>query len=107
MASAPKVPHQVGNKIISLPDEYDAIGTICGVKKLAGAPVAGSETISVTAAIAHGLVRRATVRLDTKKTKCVIMVAANCPQVGALATLKLGATDTIKSAYFSQHIRLG
>ena len=106
MARPTLVPHQVGTKIMQLPDEYSAIGSICGVTKLTGAPAAGSESISTTAAVQHGLVRRATVRLATKKIKFVIMLAANSPQVGALVGLKLG-NDTIKSAIFSQHIELG
>jgi len=104
--ATPLVPHQVGNKIMLLPDEYTAIGNICGVTKISGAPAAGSETISVREAVKHGLVRRATVRLATGKIKSVVMLAANSPQVGALVTLAL-ASSTIKSAYFSQHIELG
>ena len=100
------LPHQVGNKIILLPDEYSAIGTICGVTKVNGAPAPGSETIKVSAAIESGLVRRATIRLATNKIKSVVMLAANSPQVGALVGQAL-AGSTVKSAHFSQRIELG
>jgi len=106
MAAVAKAPHQVGNKIMILPDEYTNIGTVCGVSKLTGPPAAGSETIRVSAAIEAGLVRRATVRLDNKKIKSVVMLAANSPQVGALVGQTLGS-NKITSAYFSQRIELG
>jgi len=107
MARPTLIPHQVGNKILQLPDEYSAIGTVCGVTKINGAPAAGSESISVSQAVEHGLVRRATVRLNkTNKIRSVVMLAANSPQVGALVTLAIGG-DTVKSAYFSQRIELG
>jgi hypothetical protein len=106
--AVPKVPHLVGtNKIVRLEDVYENIGTICGISKIDGPPPAGAETASIRSLVSNGTMRRATVKLSTGKLRTVYMIAANCPQVGALETLEYVSGTTIKTAYFSQRITLG
>lgn len=106
--AVPKVPHLVGtNKIVSLEDIYENIGTICGISKIDGPPPAGAETASIRSLIANGTIRRATVKLVTGKIRTVYMTAANCPQVGALVTLEYVSGTAIKTAYFSQKVAYG
>lgn len=104
----PKVPHLVGtNKIVSLEDIYGTIGDICGISKIIDTPPEGSETASIRSLVANGTMRRATVRLSTGKIRTVYMTAANCPKVGALATLEYQSGLTIKTAYFGQRLTFG
>jgi hypothetical protein len=104
----PKVPHLVGtNKIVRLEDIYENIGTICGISKIDGPPPAGAETASIRSLVANGTIRRATVRLSTGKIRTVYMIAANCPQVGALETLEYVTGTAIKTAYFSEKVTFG
>jgi hypothetical protein len=110
-----KVPHSVGASsdgntpgiIMLLPDVYGSIGETCGITKLTGAAPDGATTLSVRAAVATGIVRRATLRLSNKKTATAYMTAANAPKVGALATQTYTSGTTITSARFAERTRLG
>ena len=103
-----KVPHVVATTfIILLPDVYGSIGDTCGISKLDGAPAEGSQSISLRAAIAGGIVRRATLRLSNNKIASVYMSSANTPKVTALATQTYKTGITIKTAHFAEATRLG
>lgn len=104
----PKVPHLVGtNKILNLEDVYGTIGDVCGISKIDGALPAGAETIDIRKSVSNGIIRRASVKLTNGKIRTVYMVAANCPQVGALVNLEYTTGVNIKTASFPEHITLG
>jgi hypothetical protein len=106
----PKITHLVnGNRLVPLEDIYGAAGDpttisdICGIVALGSTAVpAGSETFSAEALVKNGTLRRAKVRLVSKKIRTVYLVAANAPQIGALNGKKYGSADVIKTAYFPQ-----
>lgn len=102
----PKFPHLVGtNKILLLEDEYAAIGDTCGITKITGAPPADAETGSIRQMTKNGTIRRAKVKTSDNKIHTIYMVAANCPQVGALVSQTLGGL-AITNAWFPQKITL-
>jgi ABC-type xylose transport system substrate-binding protein len=104
----PLVPHLVDGKyIVDMPDVYNKISSICGIEKLVGEPPADAVTQTLRQVITTGIIRRATARLDNKKTRDIYMTAANCTKVGALAGQDYASGVTIKKAHFKQQIRLG
>jgi len=101
-----KITHVVGtNKLCRLEDVYDDIGEICGIKSLDGeAPPAGAETVSINYLVQRGIARRAKVRLANKKIRTIYIIAANCPQIGALEGKEYTSNVLIKTAYFPQKV---
>ncbi|MEH1785881.1 MAG: hypothetical protein V7L23_09945 [Nostoc sp.] len=81
------------------------IGDTCGITKITGAPPADAETGTIRGMTKNGTIRRAKVRTVDKKTHTIYMVAANCPQVGALVGQEIGGL-TIKTAWFPQKVTL-
>ncbi len=103
---------QAGNLLVKLKGEFIAvysdnnIATLTGISQLTGPPTDGAQTVSLQGAISSGVLRRAKVRLKTKKIRDLYFVAANTNKVGALIGAAYGA-NTISSAYFPRRFTLG
>ena len=113
MARPKRVPHVVGSGntkiILILPDEYDQIGSTCGVSKLTGAPPADAHSSSVRDAISTGKAFHAIVTYTAggkRKTVKIIMAQSNVAQVHALVGKTINSNE-ISTAYFKEHITLG
>lgn len=112
-----RVPHLVnGIIIVQLEDIYSNIGDTCGITRLVLPAPPNAKTGSLRKLVKNGVISRAKVRVNSTSTtsggsvyitRTVYMSTAQAPLVGALVGQKLGSLQTIRSAYFPQHITLG
>lgn len=90
------------NNIVSLEDNYESIGLICGLQKLdATQPLpAGSSIVPIAELTKTGILRRTRIKVGTRDLRMIYMTPTNFSKIQELVGLTYAGL-TIKQAYFA------